>query len=396
MPAESRAPEEPYTHHFMTTVEELDGDRVVLEETYFYPEGGGQPADRGAIEGVDVVDVQTEDGRVVHVLEAEPWFGDGDFVTGSIDGEFRRFCMRAHTASHALYGAGRQLFDELGYGGFDISPEKVRVDFDTPTDIGDAELVELERLVNRVVWEDRAVSWETVPREEALSRDDVAYNTKTEAGVTDSEEIRLVEIEDWDVAACGGTHVRSTSEIGTVTVLDRSNPGQGLTRVEFTVGPDAIERRAAERSAAMAAARALDTTVTDLAAGVEALHETLDAVSEEREQLRRELVETQLTALREDIVEQDGASWLVGALSGLDVNGLAEKCQSLAGAAADVVVLIAEDGSGLAVATDGDHDAEALVERATDAFGGGGGGSPTVAQAGGLDADAEQLVALYR
>lgn len=395
MASESRASEEPYTHHFMTTVESVDGTRVTLEETYFYPEGGGQPADKGVIDGVRVTDVQTVDETVVHHVEKPPSFGAGDFVSASVDDDFRRYCMRAHTASHALYGAGRRLFEGLGYGGFDIGPEKVRVDLETAEPIEDDDLIELERLVNRVVWEDRPVRWEEVPSEQALSREDVAFNVATRAGVEDAETVRLVEIEEWDVAACGGTHVRATSEIGPVTVLSRSNPGEGQTRVTFTVGPGAIQHRASERRAAMAAARTLDSTRTDLDDAVAELREERDTARAAYDDLLDDYVARQIAGLREDIVEVDGETWLVGSIDGLGANDLADRSQSLAGDAADMVVLVSSDGSALAVATDGDASATALVERATDAFGGGGGGSNTVAQGGGLDASVNEIVDLY-
>jgi len=249
----TNAPAEPYTTRFGATVERIDGREVVLSETYFYAESGGQPADRGAIAGHDVVDVQYGDGGVVHTLAEAADLSPGETVTGRIDEQFRTYCMRAHTASHVLYGAGRRLLDDLGYGGFDISPEKVRVDFTTSTEIDDETLFELERLVNRAVWESRPVSWNTHPEEDALELDGIAFNTKTEEGIT-GETVRVVTVGEngrgegpWDRAACGGTHVENTREIGPVTVLERSNPGEGLTRVEFAVGEPGIERRIAEK-----------------------------------------------------------------------------------------------------------------------------------------------------
>jgi hypothetical protein len=129
-----------------------------------------------------VTDVQYRDGAVVHEVADQPSFEPGDDVVCAVDPDFRTYCMRAHTASHVLYGAGRRLLGDLGYGGFGISDEKVRVDFTTSTDVDDDTLVELERLVNRAVWDSLAVDWETVDREMALDRDDVAFNTKTEEG----------------------------------------------------------------------------------------------------------------------------------------------------------------------------------------------------------------------
>lgn len=410
----SRASAEPYTLSFDAEVES-GGESVVLSETYFYPEGGGQPADHGTVGGVEVLDVQRREGRVVHTL-AEP-VAAGREVTCRIDGEFRRYCQRAHTASHALYGAGRRLFDDLGYAGFGIEAdgearagrdrstpdparEKVRVDLETAGEVDDEALVELERLVNRVVWEGREVSWGEVPREEALSDESVAFNTKTEEGVAGTDRVRVVEIggasegdEPWDRAACGGTHVRNTSEIGPVTVLGRSNPGEGRTRVEFAVGPAGIERRATERRASYAAARGLGVSVTDLPAAVERATEREARLESEVADLESRLVAARVEALRTETVERDGREWLVGHVD-LDANALAEQARSLTGDAASVVALVG-DGT-LAVATDGSVDAGDVADSVTDEFGGGGGGSPTAAQAGGFDADPETVVAFLR
>ena len=391
----SRAPAEPYRHSFESTVERVDGPRVVLSETFFYPEGGGQPADRGLIGDRDVIDVRAENGEVVHELSSEPAFGTGDTVHGAVDSGYRTYLMRAHTASHALYGAGRRLLDDLGYGGFGITDKKVRVDFATPTDIDDGTLVELERLTNRTVWESRDVSWQELPRGEALDRDDVAFNTKTEEGVT-GDTVRIVEIEGWDVAACGGTHVGNTREIGPVTVLDRSNPGEGLTRVEFAVGPTGIDRRAEEGVAAREAARALDTQVTSLPDAVEWLIEERERQTEQIQELREQVIEARLSELEDATVTRDGHEWLAGSVPSDDANALAEFAQELAGDTGAVVALVGASGGYLAAATDGTVNAEAVVDAVTAEFGGGGGGSDTVAQAGGLDTDPAEVVAFLR
>jgi alanyl-tRNA synthetase len=410
MPDGSLAPDEPDVTTFETPVAAVapgSGDgrpEVVLGETYFYPEGGGQPPDRGTVAGVPVTDVQAADGRVIHRL-AEPLPAEeGETVACAVAPAFRRYCRRAHTASHVLYGAGRRLFDDLGYGGFGItapavddgvvSGGKVRVDLRTPDGIDDDALVELERLTNRTVWDSRAVSWRRVPADEALDREDVAFNTKTEEGVT-GDTVRLVEIDGWDVAACGGTHVADTAEIGPVTVLDRSNPGEGLTRVEFAVGPRAVDRRATDHRAALGAARALGTAVADLPDGVAKLQDERDDLRSELSALRERYVDARVASLRETVVERDGREWLVGSVEGLDANALADRAGALAGEAAAVVALVAADAS-LAVATDGTVDANDVVTAVTDRFGGGGGGSPTVAQAGGIDADPDAVVAFLR
>jgi alanyl-tRNA synthetase len=391
---DSRAPAEPSVRTFDTEVRAVDGATVELEQTWFYPEGGGQPADRGTLAGHEVVDVQSRDGRVEHVLadgEPEPTFDAGDTISCAIDDEFRTYCMRAHTASHALYGAGRRLLDDLGYGGFGITPEKVRVDFATSTDIDDAVLVDLERLVNRSVWESRAVSWEEIPATEARERGDVAFNTKTEEGVMASaERVRVVTIEGWDAAACGGTHVSNTAEIGPVEVLDRSNPGEGLTRVEFAVGEPAIERRAAVHGAALDAARELGVGVSDLSEAVADRVAENERLTTEIADLRGDLLDSRVESF--ETVEVDGTPWRVGTVAGFETNVVGEAVQRCVG---DGVVAAVGDGDRpfVVVASGGGVDAGEVVDHVTERFGGGGGGGPSFAQGGGLDADADEVVA---
>jgi alanyl-tRNA synthetase len=404
---------EPTVTTFTSTVDRIDTTDVVLTQTYFYPEGGGQPADRGTLGGVEVVDVQHRNGDIVHELADPPAFDSGETVEGHIDTAFRTYCMRAHTASHVLYGAGRRLLSDLGYGGFDISatvPDdsddedaafgpavtgKVRVDFETTTEIDDEVLTELEGLTNRAVWESYDVTWEEIPRAEALDRDDIAFNTKTEEGI-EGETVRVVTIGDWDVAACGGTHVGNTREIGPVTVLGRSNPGEGLTRVEFAVGPRAIRQRMTEHERAMTAAQSLDTNVAELPAAVDALQSERDDLRETVSTLRERLVDSRIADLRDDAIQVDGRTWLVGTVTGLDANGLADRAERAVGDGTDVAALVDADGQYLGVATTGDVDAGAVVDRVTTEFGGGGGGRPTVGQGGGLSADGDDIVAFLR
>ena len=379
---------------FTATVERIDDRDVILDDTYFYPEGGGQPADRGVLAGTDVVDVQTVDGEINHTLAVDPDFAVGDTITGAVDPDFRTYCMRAHTASHALYGAARRVCDDLDYGGFGIGAEKVRLDLETTTTVDDDVLVELERLVNRAVWDSLPVTWEKRPREEALADDDVA--TTTTDVVADQDAIRVVEIESWDTAVCGGTHVSNTREIGPVTVLDRSNPGEGLTRVEFAVGPTAIQARAETHAAARRASAALDVPVAELADAVDRLADERQTLTEQVSDLREQVVAARLDDLEGATVTRDGRAWLAGSVPTTDVNALAEFAGRLADQTADVVALVGTDGTYLAVASGCDLPASSVVDDVTAEFGGGGGGGPDTAQAGGLDADPDAVVAFLR
>lgn len=389
----SRAAADPDVLRFDATVTAIDEAGVELDETYFYPGGGGQPPDRGTIAGTTVVDFIEHAGSVYHVVADPASLSVGETVSCQVDPAFRRYCRRAHTASHVLFGAGRRLFEDLGYGGFDISPEKVRVDLRTPSTIDDDALVTVERLTNRAVWDDRAVTWRQVPLEEARDRAAVAFNAATEEGVmADADVVRIVEIEGWDAAACGGTHVTSTIQVGPVTVLDRSNPGEGLTRIEFTVGPPAIRRRATERRSAMRAAATLGVPLEDLGSGVVELQERLAAATEEREALRASMVETALAEL--DRLDRDGTEWRLGTVSEFGPNEVGDQLSEVPG---DVVAVAGRDGSTfIVVASHGHPAAASVVEAVTAEFGGGGGGDATFAQGGGIDASPDAVVAYLR
>lgn len=377
---------------FSGTVTEIDGRDVELDQTYFYPEGGGQPADRGQIDGIPVADVQSTGDRIAHSLDSEPEFSIGDTIRAQIDPAFRAYCQRIHTASHVVYGAGRRLFDELGYGGFGIDEEKARIDFETPNPIETKELVELERLANWVVWEHREVSWEVLPAEEALNREGIAFNTKTEEGAA-GDEIRVVEIDEWDVAACGGTHVANTKNIGPISILDRSNPGEGLTRIELTVGPNGITHRANEKEALRTAAEMAGTAPETLRDKLQEYDSTIEELEQRQQELKTHLLEAWQNQLSESVVTEDKTSWLVARLDSPESDLLAECARTWVGDSADVIVLVEPSTRpSVVIATTGQSASE-IIDSLVGEFGGGGGGSETFAQAGGLDASPEQILA---
>ena len=274
-----RAAREPYTTRFETEVASIDGRTVWLETSYFYGTSDGQPADRGTIGDAAVTDVRLDDGEQAHVLAEEPSFRVGHRVLCSIDWSFRMYCMRAHTAAHICYGAAGRCLDSPGYAGLEIGEETVAIDLGTAP-LDDETLIELDELINRAVWESRPVSWESVPVATARERDDIVFDEERSRTAVEKGRVRVVTIGDendtghgmattdagepWNVAACGGTHVRNTREVGPVTVLGCSSPAEGICRIEFAVGPQAIDRRIAEKRAAFAATSALDVDLEDV------------------------------------------------------------------------------------------------------------------------------------
>ncbi|MDS0222405.1 alanine--tRNA ligase-related protein [Haloarcula sp. S1AR25-5A] len=385
---------EPYVRSFESQVRTVDGRTITLDETYFYAEGGGQPADTGTLAGVDVVDVQKQEGVTVHTLAAEPDLEAGDTVQGEIDDSARTYSMRAHTASHVIYGAGRKLFDDHAYGGFDIGEDTIRLDFET-TASGDVNPLTVQRMANETVWNDLDVDWYEMDVAAASERDDIVFNLGDDANPTDT--VRIVEIGDWDIAACGGTHVRTTSEVGPIKVLDVSNPGANLVRVEYAVGPSAIQRQIDETRNATRAADTLDTSVDSLSRRAEQLLEEKQALQSELDELGEQLLDARLAALAEDTHYRDGTEWLVGTVDAVGPNTVADRLGDREELGADIVVLAGQDGATfVVVGTDGETDANTVIDDVTDEFGGGGGGRPTLAQGGGLDAEPEAVVEYLR
>jgi len=382
--------EEPSVTTFETTVRSVDGRDVVLDETYFYAEGGGQPADSGTLGGHELVDVQKRDAVTVHTLGDVPDFEAGDTVVGDIDDDARTYSMRAHTASHVVYGAGRKLFGDHGYGGFDIGEDSVRLDFRTDADADEVSALAFQRLANEAVWDDRAVEWYEMDAAEAESDDDIVFNLRDDADLT--ETVRIVEIDGWDISACGGTHVARTVEVGPIEVVDVSNPGANLVRVEYAVGESAIDRQIAETRAATRAADTLDTSVEGLPRRAENLLSENTELKTELADLREELLSARIDSLTEEPVTRGSDEWVVGTVDGVGPNTVSDQLADRE-IDADTMVLTGRDGQTfVVVATDGGRDANEVIGDITDQFGGGGGGQPTLAQGGGLDAEPETVV----
>lgn len=390
----NRSAEEPYVTAFDTTVRSVDGQEVTLEETYFYAEGGGQPADSGTLGGHEVVDVQKRSAVTVHTLAEAPTFEAGETVAGDVNDDARTYSMRAHTASHVVYGAGRKLFGEHGYGGFDIGEGSVRLDFRTDADADEVSGLAFQRLANEAVWDDRLVDWYEMDADEAEADDEIVFNLSDDADP--AETVRIVDIDGWDISACGGTHVARTSEIGPIKVLDVSNPGADHVRVEYAVGPAAIQRQLDETRAATRAAETLDTSVEGLPQRAQGLLSKNRELKTELDELQGELLEAHIDSVTEETVIRNGDEWVLGTVDGVGPNTVSDRIADR-DMDADVLVLTGRDGQTfIVVATNGETDANDVIGEVTEEFGGGGGGQPTLAQGGGLEAEPRVVVDYLR
>ena len=225
-----------YLTEFESPVDKLSGREVVLDQTAFYPGGGGQPADKGAL-GVGpvkaaVVDVRREGGNVVHVLDkAIP-----DTVRqlkGELDWGRRYAHMRYHTGLHALSGVIWQSFGAKVTGG-QMRADRARMDFSFPGEWTADVVGEIERLVNEALAECRPVRVYELPREKALENPGL-IRTQVNLVPERVKMVRIVEIEGIDTQADGGTHVANTEEVGEVEITGHKSKGRQNKRVEFVL-----------------------------------------------------------------------------------------------------------------------------------------------------------------
>jgi misacylated tRNA(Ala) deacylase len=221
---------------FTATVEDATDDSIVLDGTYFYPEGGGQPADQGTLrwEGgsADVVDVQKEQGDVRHYVEdvegTRPT--EGDEVEGQIDEARRTKLRRMHTAQHVV---SKVVLDVFGAqtAGNQIHADRSRIDFE-PADFSENEVNAIEARANAVLDQDLAVTKSEMPRDEAEEK------TPEGRGLLDLipdhvDPLRMVAIGDFDLCPCGGTHVDRLGDVGRIRITGRTSKGADVERIEF-------------------------------------------------------------------------------------------------------------------------------------------------------------------
>ncbi len=220
---------------FDATVTAVDGDRVALDRTVFYPTGGGQPHDTGILrwDGGEarVVDVRKEGPDVWHRVEGGAP-GEGTAVSGEIDWDRRHRLMRTHTALHILCGVIWNEWEKAVTGG-NMEPLEARMDFEFDP-LPDGFKDRVEELVNAEIAADRPIEISTLPREDAL-QDEMLIRTKVNLIPESVRQIRVVDIVGLDKQADGGTHVPSTGEVGRVEVVKTESKGKGNKRVRIRV-----------------------------------------------------------------------------------------------------------------------------------------------------------------
>ncbi|WEL22618.1 alanine--tRNA ligase [Halorhabdus sp. BNX81] len=373
----------------LDVIERAEGYDVVLDQTMFYPEGGGQPPDHGTLSTddgtVDVTDVQIRDGVVLHRTDADP--GTGEFVRGQIDGRRRRRLMAHHTATHIVVHAARQVLgDHIRQAGAQKGTDSARIDVRHYEPVSREEVKEIERVANDIVTDNAAVTQEWPDRHEA----EAEYGFDLyQGGIPAGEQIRLIHVED-DVQACGGTHVSRTGEVGAIKIHSTERIQDGVVRLTYAAGEAAIEATQETEDALYAAAEAFDVDPWDVPETAERFFTEWKARGKEIEQLQAELAEVRASGdSGGEEVDVGGTTAVIQRVDG-GMDELRATANAIAESGSVAVVGSGVDGAQFVVAApEGTGvNAGAVVSELADRVGGGGGGPPDFAQGGGPDAEA--------
>lgn len=358
---------------------------LVLDQSAFYPEGGGQPHDSGRINAARVVRVESaNDGRILHYLEHDAPFAVGAEVAGEVDWRRRRELMQQHTGQHILSQAFFQLFGAETKG-FRITDRATEIDLTLelhPDEIGPA-LARAEDLANSIVFDNREIRTHEVTPEEAAR-----LPLRKESFVADC--IRVIEIADYDWSPCGGTHARSTGEVGLIAIKSWERAKQ-MTRVHFVCGGRALrDYRAANRTAEMIARQ--------FTVGRDEAPDSVARLLDENKRLvrrARELAGMAAQVEAQELLATTAATAGLRIVARIFTDRDIEEAKLLAHrlvASGGVVALLAVREAAMARlvfarAADVTADMNALLKTACERLGGRGGGKPDFAQGGGAKVD---------
>ncbi len=400
-----RVYENPNKQKFLAKVDAIQNNAVVLDQTYFYPEGGGQEADHGTIRGYDVVDVQQIGDSVIHFLKLKPdTLVVGKRVTCIIDWERRSRLKRHHTATHITLGAARKVLgNHVWQTGAHKAEDLARLDITHFDSLMDDEVRKIEKVANDIVLSDKRVTTKFLARDVAERK----YGFRLyQGGSVPGAKLRVVEVPDWDIEACGGTHCTRTSQVGLIKLLRTTRIQDGVVRLEYVAGPAAVEFVQRQSQAMEAVREGLGVPMDHVADAVARLQDEVKYLRKRIEALERGSIRAAVTeAVTEETTRQvqlgDRAIEVRVAPLGpvrlwqAVVNpGTTDDLKRLAvpiiRESGNVVAFVARNTSAsILVARSADVTLDCLnVARGAAALlGGGGGGAPDFAQGGGAKVD---------
>ncbi len=372
-----------------------DGEQgtIIVKETPFYATMGGQNADTGVIT-MGENEFRVEDtmklmgGKIAHVgIVTKGMFKVGDKVTLSVDQQKRALIGRNHSATHLLQKALREVLGtHVEQHGSDVNADRLRFDFSHFAAMTPEEMERVEAIVNEKIAAALPVVTEVMSLEDAKKTGAMAL-----FGEKYGESVRVVKMGDFSVELCGGTHVENTSSISAFKIISESGIAAGVRRIEALTSRavfayyDKLEETVGEAS------KLLKTNPAGLVEKIQHLMADLRAAQSEVDSLKSKAAKDALGDVMDQVVDVKGVKLLASSVSGVDMNGLRELGDQLKEKLGEGVIVLASDCGGkvnlIAMATDeaqkcGAH-AGNLIKAIAGKVGGGGGGRPNMAQAGG-------------
>jgi len=376
-----------FLYNFKTKVQKIPGNprpTLILDRTAFYPTSGGQVYDTGIIstdtnENLKVTEVaETEDGRIIHYLEAPPkGMKPGTRIQGQIDATRRRDHMQQHTGQHVLSAAFVRLYG-MPTVSFHMGNDYCSIDLDTPT-LTKEQVEQAELRANEIVIENRAVQIRFVTRDEAGK---LGLRKIPQA---DRDELRLIDIHEFDLNACGGTHVNQTGQIGCILLRKTEKVRQGW-RVEFVAGQRAVASARRDFITITEAGAIFSAHIYDVPQQIRKSLEEIRALRKHREQSLEELAEVQAIALLAETQATEGRRVVIRTFSKREMNFLKLLAQKLTRLDMNVVVLLGttspQPSLVFAQSPGLPTDMGSLMQQTVSTLGGRGGGSKDMAQGG--------------
>jgi alanyl-tRNA synthetase len=360
---------------------------VILDRSAFYPTSGGQVFDTGWIllaETKDVSDrlrvaevVERDDGQILHILENAGSIQKGSRIHGLVDADRRRDHMQQHSGQHVLSATFVSLFN-LPTVSFHMGAESCSIDLDTKN-LTTAQVETAETLANDVVMQSRAVSIRFVTQEEAKGLG------LRKIPPVERDKLRLIDVRDFDLTACGGTHVSMTGEIGCILLRKTEKTRQGW-RVEFVCGKRAVAMARRDYSVLAESGGLLSSHIWDIPQQIRKVQEESRASRKLREQLLEELADLYASRLLAETPDSAGRKIIVGTFPDRDLGFIKLLAQRLTRRSAGVVAFlgITSDQPALVFAQSSGQpfDMGGLMKEMLARLGGRGGGSKDMAQGG--------------
>ncbi|NJN71884.1 MAG: alanine--tRNA ligase [Limnothrix sp. RL_2_0] len=371
--------------------------QLICNSTPFYAESGGQIGDRGYFLGDNLVvrieDVKKESGFFVHYGKIERGtLNIGDTVNATIDRACRRRAQANHTATHLLQAALKNIVDDsIAQAGSLVDFDRLRFDFNCPRAITADELVQIEDQINAWIAEAHDTQVETMAIADAKAKGAVAM-----FGEKYGEEVRVVDVPGVSMELCGGTHVNNTAEIGLFKIVSETGISSGIRRIEAIAGASVLDYLKVRDQVVKELGDKFKAKPEEITERVENIQAELRGVQKELEKVKAELAIAKSEALISQAETVGEFKILVENMGALDAKALqtaAERLQQKLGNAAVVLASIPEEGKVSLVAAFGEEiykgkklQAGKFIGAIAKLCGGGGGGRPNLAQAGGRDA----------